>query len=42
MQTIEYRNGYKIINNFPDLTDEEQEKVENNILLTIYEAFKDK
>jgi hypothetical protein len=38
-QTIEYYNGFKIINNVPKMTDEERDAKEKEILLKLYNLF---
>lgn len=39
MQTVEYKNGFKVINNFPDYTPEEREKANEIILEKLYNIF---
>jgi hypothetical protein len=41
-QSIEYINGYKIIHNVPELTEEEREIIEKDILQKIYNVLKNK
>jgi hypothetical protein len=38
-QLITYRNGFKIIHDFPEMTEEEVEKKNEEILLKLYNLF---
>lgn len=38
-QVIKYKNGLKIINNYPDLTEEESKKIKTEILTKLYNLF---
>lgn len=37
MQKIEYKYGFKVVNNYPDYTSEQQKKVNEKILQKLYE-----
>lgn len=39
MQKIEYRDGFKIINNYPDYTPEQEKKANEILLEKLYNIF---
>jgi len=38
-QEVTYKNGFKVINNYPDYTPEQQEKVNEIVLEKLYNIF---
>lgn len=42
METIEYKNGFKVIINYPDFTPEEKEKADQELLDKLCDIFYDK
>lgn len=39
IEKIDYRNGFKVIHRVPDITEDEREKVKQQILLKLYNYY---